>query len=122
MSFNKIIFLGQTGNMGFDDQSPEMPEMTEFAKAVKKEIKELRRRLVDTGKISFGGIFDKGKVKVMRQGGDVELQMVAMLVAQLKLGEVISNDWISQDLAKEACMLRFVAINHLAEELHAADM
>jgi hypothetical protein len=120
MSFSKIIIFGQTGNMGtpeFDDQGTP-----EFAEAVKKEIKELRRRLVDTDKIQFGGIFDKGKVKLMRKGGDVELQMVALLMSQLQLGDVISNDWISQNLSNEACVLRFVAINQLAEELKAGDM
>jgi hypothetical protein len=92
----------------------------EVQKKLEKAKLELRRRLMDTDQIKFGGVFNVDGLKLMRQGGDVELQMVALLCAQFKLGEAIINDWKSQDLTSEEGMFRYFAINQFAQELHRA--
>jgi hypothetical protein len=91
----------------------------EVQKKLEKAKLELRRRLMDTDQIKFGGVFNVDGLKLMRQGGDVELQMVALLCAQFKLGDAISNDWESQDLTSEEGMFRYLAINHFAREFFA---
>ncbi len=108
-----FLIMGNIGDSNAMNQ--EVQNKLEKAKL------ELRRRLIDTDRIKFGGVFNVDGLKLMRQGGDVELQMVALLCAHFELGDAIRNDWESQDLTSEEGMFRYFAINQFAQELHRAN-
>lgn len=84
---------------------------------VEKQIQELKHRLLDSDSIRFGGVFDQLNLKFSRQGGDAELQMLAVLIAYHKITATVSSDWETQGLSRDQCLPRFLAINLLAIEI-----
>jgi len=88
---------------------------------IQKQIKELRRRLMDTKQVQWGAILTKDGVNCMRKGGDPELQMLALLYMVNHHAQVVIDHWDAEKLTTEQKNTRYHAINQLADKMVAED-